>query len=239
MRPHDELPVRGLPEPLPADERLLWQGAPDWRTLACSAFHAKKLVVYFGIIFLLRATTILSGGGSVSAAMMAVLWLVPLAVAAIGMLVLMAWLTSRTTVYTITNKRVILHIGVVLDLTLNLPFDGIEQAGLKTANNGMGDIPIQLKAPNKIAYVHLWPHARPWRFARPEPMLRAIPDAAQVGSLLAHAVAEHVGDSVHYAQNLLQPGYTPAPISSPVASPIAATLPATKHPHQQPMVTAS
>ncbi len=70
-----------------------------------------------------------------------------------------------------------MRIGIVLTLTLNLPFRVIESAGLRTYADGTGDIPLSLAGKEKIAIIHLWPHARPWRFARPEPMLRAIPDA--------------------------------------------------------------
>ena len=36
---HEFEAVTGLPEPLPAGERVLWQGSPDWRALAREAFH--------------------------------------------------------------------------------------------------------------------------------------------------------------------------------------------------------
>jgi len=48
---HDEEPVRGLPAPLPADETLLWQGAPDPRSLAQRAYGVRAVAIYF--LFLL------------------------------------------------------------------------------------------------------------------------------------------------------------------------------------------
>ena len=42
-----------------------------------------------------------------------------------------------------------------------------------------------------LGYLLLWPHARPWRFSRPQPMLRALPGVAQVAETLAAAVAAH------------------------------------------------
>ena len=35
---HEFEPVHGLPEKLPAGEKILWQGSPDWKTLANEAF---------------------------------------------------------------------------------------------------------------------------------------------------------------------------------------------------------
>ena len=89
--------------------------------------------------------------------------------------------------YSITDKRVVMRIGIVLGLSFNLPLRSIANAGLRTGRGGVGDIPLALHEGDVIAYLHLWPHARPWRVARPEPMLRCVPDAAAVAGLLAQA----------------------------------------------------
>jgi hypothetical protein len=190
---HDFEPERGLPEPLPAGEQLLWQGAPDWRTLAVQSFHLRKLVLYFGAILVVRAATVMAQGGALIDGVVAALWLTPAVALALGLIALMAWLTSRTTVYTITDKRVVMRIGIVLSLTFNLPFKRITGAGLLAHGGGTGDIPIALAPGDKIAYVHLWPHARPWRVARPEPMLCAVPGAARVAETLAQAWSAATG----------------------------------------------
>jgi len=185
-------PHYGLPEPLPPGEQIIWQGAPDWHALARSAFHTRALTLYFGVVLALRAVTAWDASHSALATLQAALWLLPLPVLAIGVLLMMAWLTARTTVYTLTSRRIVMHIGVVLDLSLNLPLERLASASLRVRSDGTGDIPLALLAPNKIAYAHLWPHARPWRLAQPEPMLRAIPDAAGVGRLIADAMAAHL-----------------------------------------------
>ena len=38
-------PQFGLPERLPSDEFIVWQGSPDVAALAYSAFHFKKLAL--------------------------------------------------------------------------------------------------------------------------------------------------------------------------------------------------
>ena len=40
----------GLPEALPADEHILWQGRPDWAALAVHAFHVRKVALYFALM---------------------------------------------------------------------------------------------------------------------------------------------------------------------------------------------
>lgn len=186
-------PEYGLPEPLPAGERVLWQGAPDWRVLARRVFHVRTLVLYFVAILLIRAVVVLVGGGTNTEALRAVAMLSPLAALAIGIAVGMALLCARTTVYTITDKRVTMRIGIVLNLTFNLPFARIATAGLRDTGRGTGDIPLALAGTDRIAFLHLWPHARPWRIARPEPMLRCVPDAAHVAQVLGQAWAQARG----------------------------------------------
>jgi Bacterial PH domain len=146
----------------------------------------------------------------------AALWLTPAVMLALGLLTGMAWLTSRTTVYTITDKRVVMRIGIVLSLTFNLPFAKITGAGLRAHGDGTGSIPITIARSEKIAYVHLWPHARPWRVAQPEPMLCSVRDAAQVAQTLSQAWSAATGVAVQPAGAAAN---VPAPAGSVAARP--------------------
>jgi len=182
-------PVPGLPERLPAGERMLWQGGPRWQTLARRAFHVRKVAAYFGFLMLWRWASVLSDTGSVAGAAVSALWLVPVALAALGLLTLLAWLSARATLYTITDRRVVLRIGVALPMSVNIPLRIIDAAALKPYADSTGDVTLQLHAEDRVGYVNLWPHVRPWRLTRPEPMLRAIPRAAMVAQTLAAALS--------------------------------------------------
>jgi hypothetical protein len=81
-------------------------------------------------------------------------------------------------------------------MSLNLPFNMIENADVKLFRDGSGDIPLLLAGATKVGYVTLWPHARPWRTRRVQPMLRSVPDAARVAQLLARALAASAGQTV-------------------------------------------
>ena len=190
---HEFEAARGLPETLPANEKLLWQGSPDWRLLARRAFHLRKLALYFAVLVLLRAAFVFDDTASVAAALRATLGPLALAAIALGLIGLMAWLSARSTVYTLTDRRVVMRIGIVLTLTFNIPYKRIAAAGLHLDSDGCGDLPLTLLPPDRIALLHLWPHARPWRVSRPEPMLRCVPDAAAVARLLTQAWSEATG----------------------------------------------
>ena len=62
INPHHEHEFEaapGLPEALPAGERLLWQGSPDWKSLAVHVFHVRTLAVYFGVMMVLQTLYLL------------------------------------------------------------------------------------------------------------------------------------------------------------------------------------
>lgn len=202
-------PVRGLPEMLPAGEHILWQGSPDWKVLAVRAFHARKAAIYFAAILGWRVLSGLIEGERIGAIASAIALLLPFAVAATGLLVLMGWLSSRAAIYTITSRRVVMRIGIALPITLNIPFRVIEQASRKIHPDGSGDIPLSLAAPNRLAFLVLWPHCRPWRTARPEPMLRCIPDAAPVADILARALADAAKATTVVAERAREAEFTP------------------------------
>ena len=53
---HEFEAAPGLPEPLPAGERVLWQGAPQWRTLAVEVFHVRAVAIYLVAMLALQAS---------------------------------------------------------------------------------------------------------------------------------------------------------------------------------------
>jgi len=215
---HESEPLHGLPELLPEGERMLWQGAPEWRPLARRAFHVRSVALYFAVLIALHAGTQLADGTSLAQTMASAAWLVPLALTALGILVTLAWLVARTTVYTITDRRVVMRVGVVLTVTFNIPFRTLKTAALRLYGDGTGDLPLALATDDRISYLHLWPHVRPWRVSKTEPMLRAIPDAAIVSDLLARAVIAAEGSSVRPVRRSSPASALPPSQSRPLAT---------------------
>ena len=44
---HEFEAAHGLPEQLPAGEKIIWQGSPDWVTLAVKVMHLRTIAIYF------------------------------------------------------------------------------------------------------------------------------------------------------------------------------------------------
>jgi len=188
MREHDFEPIRGLPGQLPEGERILWQGAPSWRSFALRVFHLRLIALYTVVMSAWTIATHLYDGESIASALLATLGLIVMMGIAAGLLAGFAWMIERTTVYTLTNRRLVLRVGVALPITLNLPFTIVESAELKVFPDGTGNIPLTLNGEDKVAVIHIWPHARPWHFKNPQPMLRCIPDAEAVAGRIADAL---------------------------------------------------
>lgn len=190
----------GLPEPLPKGENILWQGAPDFADVAMRIFHLKKVAVYFAVLMGVRGSYLYSAGAPDLTVVAGVLLVAGLGLTAMIALGVLAWLTARTTAYTLTDQRMVMRIGIVLTLTFNLPLKKIESAGLMLTGKGFGDIPLALNSGDRIGYFNLWPHVRPWRLAEPEPMLRCIADAETIAKLLQTSWARATGKTAAVVQ---------------------------------------
>jgi hypothetical protein len=182
-------PIPGLPKHLPEGETLLWQGSPDFKSMALRTFHVKWIGAYFVGLALWQSFKVAQAGEGFKATLSTMSWYAVLAAVAIGLLTLLARSSARTTVYTITSKRIVMRHGMALPITLNIPFSKINTAGLKLHSDGTGDIPVTLAPGSRFGYTTLWPHARPWMLRQPQPMLRALPDAEVAAQILSSALS--------------------------------------------------
>ena len=202
--------MNGLPGPLPAGERLLWQGKPDARALARQVFHVRGVALYLAAVVAWSGVSLMMAGAGAGTVALSMLKYAGLAALPVLLAVAYAWLMARTTTYTVTSKRVVLRIGSVLSVTINLPYAKIEGAALSVAADGTGNISLLLNPGERLAYLLLWPHARPWRLARAEPTLRGIPNAARVGQLVARALAASAGMPAPIAGDVIAPEGRPS-----------------------------
>jgi len=198
-------------------------GTPDSIQMAVRVFHLKKAVMYFAVLLLARAIQLWISDVGIVGTLTGMLLPTSLALIALAAIVTLAWLTARTTAYTLTDQRVVMRIGIVLTLTFNLPLKSISAAALQITRKGFGDIPLALAGNDRIAWLHLWPHTRPWRVAKPEPMLRCIPDAASLAAMLSKAWVSATSNHDSLSKLAIQ-NNTPA-IPQPAQPPPASSKP--------------
>lgn len=227
MSEHDDFevePVPGLPALLPEGETLLWQGAPDWKLLAWRSFNLRYVVPYFAVLIGWTGFSTWWVGGNWQ---MIVRSVVPVTIAglvAVALLALVAWLIARSTVYSITSKRVVMRFGVALPMTFNLPFTCFEGASIRRYPDGSGDLSLAMDSTNRLSALVLWPHARPWQLRRPEPSFRALANLDQVSSILQRALKNALPEGTQIAVPQAQRPLTqPAPAhgETPPLAPVA------------------
>ena len=179
-------PIRGLPDRPPEGEVILWQGQPNWLRLSVDSLNVWWVLGYFMFLFVWRFISV-SDLMPIYQAVLASLPFLALALIVTLLLMLVGYIQANATVYTITNKRVVMRIGAALTVTLNLPFTEIENAAIASSSKNFGSIVIDTKQNSKFSFLVLWPHARAWHFKKPQPSLRCIPDAEKVAEILSNA----------------------------------------------------
>ena len=235
---HDDYatePVRGLPAALPRGEFVLWQGAPSWRAFARQVFHTRLIGLLVAAGAIARFALALNSGAPVPVALGEATVIVVFGLVGLSILMLLAWLVGRTTVYTITNKRIVMRIGVAIQKTFNIPFAQMDSAALRVDSRDVGNVSVALKPGVSIAYLILWPHVRPWKMGQTQPTLRALPQASVVARLLTDAFTSHVQTAEMLSRSGVPAQSRAAQDATPSASASKADAsPASKDPHYIP-----
>jgi len=191
---HDDFkfePVHGLPEALPADEHILWQGAPKPLRLAIEAWKMHWIIGYFAVLAIWRVGVSSTTNPLPTALGHAVPLMLACALAC-AVIYAMAYVQARSTVYTLTNKRAAMRIGAALTMTLNLPYVCIGNAAVQTRRGGTGTLSFELIDDTRVSYLMTWPHTRPWQFTRAQPSFRGIADVTDVAAIFADAAETRV-----------------------------------------------
>lgn len=193
MAHHQELewePIPGLPATLPEGEKIVWQGSPNWWALAISTFHVRKVAIYFAFLVAMQMVKAWQIGFDKEAVMAGPALTLILSLAGLSILLSLAWLSATSTIFTLTTKRILIRYGIALTLTLNLPFQRITSANLKLWKGNTGDIALDVTPPKRLSWLVLWPYARAWKLSNPQPVLKALPDAADVAAHIARIASQ-------------------------------------------------
>lgn len=196
---YEHEPVRGLPEYLPEGERLIWQGEPDWRVMARRVFHLRAISLYFALLVAWHLGTSLYAGQTLAEAVRAGTWQIGLGLTAIAILAVLARAYARATVYTLTDKRLVIRFGVAMPMMVNIPLGIIDSADLKRYDNGSGDILLTVNQRQNLSYFMLWPNVRSWKFRPVQPALRSLRDVDAVAASLAGIVSREPVTERHAA----------------------------------------
>lgn len=179
--------LEGIGEALPAGERIRWKGKPRAGLIARHVLRVRAVSLYLAALVALSVVTAL---GELSGADLARVLVLPVLLVAVtlGMLWSFAYLHARCTTYVITDRRVVLQVGIAIDMSINVPLKVVASADVARYADGSGAIALTLLPAFKIAWLALWPHARTLEFRQPVPMLIGLADVEAAAAALREAV---------------------------------------------------
>ncbi|WMS41909.1 photosynthetic complex putative assembly protein PuhB [Acuticoccus sp. MNP-M23] len=190
-------PLAGLPGALPAGETVLWRGRPDFWTLAVDCYRVRAVALYLAAMAVLAASAITASGAPLQNAVLATaIIFVPLSILGLGLLAIGALLAAKTTSYFVTERRVILLIGVAFTKCVNIPLSKIDGVSIRARRRRGDDIALSVRPGQGPGALVLWPHARVTRGLRCQPVLRGLADAKAASATLCDALIRSEGGAM-------------------------------------------
>jgi uncharacterized protein with PQ loop repeat len=155
-------------------------------------FGTRWVLVLFGILAVSSIFSGLNHDASAGKIALTFFTMLFLGAAITGFCMVWGWLVAINTIYTITDKRLIIRHGVTMPMAINVPYAKVATAAAKVREDGSGDVSVAMLDGNNVSLFAIWPHNRPWNWQGVAPAMRAIPDAARVGVILHDALVAHV-----------------------------------------------
>jgi Bacterial PH domain len=203
---HEIEPVPGLPGRLPDGEFIVWQGQPEFKTVMTRLLRARWVAAYFAIAALWSVAVGINNSESAWALLGRMTFIVVAAVILFGLMALYARAVANTSLYTLTNRRVVMRVGIAISASFNLPFKQIAGADFRVGNDGSGDVALALKSGHGLSGSVFFPHQRGGLWRKLSPQMICLADAKIVAEKLAQQLrayaptsqetAERAGDSV-------------------------------------------
>ena len=201
---------------LPWGERVLWRSSPDPRLLTEHLFRLRRVAAYSVILYALWAIRQWRSGPGHDFLRTSIVWLV-LVLITVGFLHWLAQTTSRTSTYILTDRRLVMRVGIALEMTVSVPLSMIERVDVRQFRDRSGELVVTLAAAMRVGYGALWPHVRLRAPRHPQPVLRGLHQPEYVATLLSEAVS--TGSESHMVAG-----------AAPVAIPPGAATPGSGEP---------
>jgi hypothetical protein len=214
-REHGAEPVRGLPARLPKGEHIIWQGSPEASAFMRDALKSRWIAAYFLIAALWWAAVGVNDGVAPGGILMQLGYVALLAAAVFGLMHGFARAVAKTSVYTITNRRVVMRVGVALSASFNLPYAQITGADFRVRPDGSGNIALSLKPGHGLSSAVFWPHQKGRVWAALSPEMICLKDVSTIAAMLALQLQAH--QARHATMDGLAPDEQPVPAIRPTS----------------------
>ena len=178
---------KNILDAIPEGESILWKGKPSFWGFSWYFFGLKLLAFYLIILSVVFAAR-LTVTDFFTAFVVDFLPFLLSGILTSFILMALAKIQSQSSVYIITENRVIIKSGAALSFLISMPFKKIKAVNLQKRKGSLGTISFELNSGKRVPYISCWPSVRPWRFKKTEPAFSCIENVDEVATILRKSV---------------------------------------------------
>ena len=168
---------------IPDGESILWKGRPSLWGFSWNLFGLKWITLYLSMLSIVSVARFFASD-FYTAFYVDFLPFFLSGIFASIILIGLAATQTYSTVYIITENRVIIKTGAALSFLISMPFKKIKEVNLQKRGASIGTISFELLSEKRVPYISCWPSVRPWKFKRTQPAFSCIGSVDEVATIL-------------------------------------------------------
>jgi len=174
---------KNILDAIPNGESILWKGRPSLWGFSWNLFGLKWITLYLSMLSIVSVARFFASD-FYTAFYVDFLPFFLSGIFASIILIGLAATQTYSTVYIITENRVIIKTGAALSFLISMPFKKIKEVNLQKRGASIGTISFELLSEKRVPYISCWPSVRPWRFKRTQPAFSCIGSVDEVATIL-------------------------------------------------------
>ena len=174
---------KNILDAIPNGESILWKGRPSLWGFSWNLFGLKWITLYLSMLSIVSVARFYASD-FYTAFYVDFLPFFLSGIFASIILIGLAATQTYSTVYIITENRVIIKTGAALSFLISMPFKKIKEVNLQKRGASIGTISFELLSEKRVPYISCWPSVRPWKFKRTQPAFSCIGSVDEVATIL-------------------------------------------------------
>jgi len=174
---------KNILDAIPNGESILWKGRPSLWGFSWNLFGLKWITLYLSMLSIVSVARFFASD-FYTAFYVDFLPFFLSGIFASIILIGLAATQTYSTVYIITENRVIIKTGAALSFLISMPFKKIKEVNLQKRGASIGTISFELLSEKRVPYISCWPSVRPWKFKRTQPAFSCIGSVDKVATIL-------------------------------------------------------
>ena len=174
---------KNILDAIPNGESILWKGRPSLWGFSWNLFGLKWITLYLSMLSIVSVARFFASDFYTAFYVDFLPFFLSGIFASIILIGLSATQTYST-VYIITENRVIIKTGAALSFLISMPFKKIKEVNLQKRGASIGTISFELLSEKRVPYISCWPSVRPWKFKRTQPAFSCIGSVDEVATIL-------------------------------------------------------